>query len=459
MVTYNYSNTSKETTLSAPIGSADTSMSIGDVAGLPQTFPYTLIVDYESIKVEVVTVVNLVGTTLTVSRGEDGTSATSHAAGARVVHGAVARDFVAMASHIAASSNVHGIGNTSAVVGTNTTQTLTNKSMDGANNTFTNIPDSAIGTVAASKIIQPFARLRGVGADGTLTVLDVVGGEVGRTANVAQVVNGDGKGLLVGVDGVVVGLAGNVRAQDSSLIAQNGGTPGFTATKDGVVTALSTITAGGKIKATAGGLEATAGGLLVSAGGATITGNSSITGTTALVGNTTVTGTVVASSTVKGTDFTIAGSPDRSTKGELDALKARDTALTNGFPRGAVLLISSSGQGEGPWSTVNVFNDNVVCRGGFVYQIFTRVHVRRVGSDGNVGLTIAVDGSPVSQQEEFMRTSRDCLIGNAFYTSPSDATRPFTVSFASYGAQSYFDQVGSGWNLFHIYEVRNNNLP
>jgi predicted outer membrane protein len=45
-------------------------------------------------------------------------------------------------SHTSASSNVHGIGATSSVVGTNTNQTLTTKTIDADNNTISNLQTS-----------------------------------------------------------------------------------------------------------------------------------------------------------------------------------------------------------------------------------------------------------------------------------------------------------------------------
>lgn len=46
-------------------------------------------------------------------------------------------------THAAASTGVHGVG-AGSVVGTSTTQTLTNKTISGSSNTFSNIPQSAV---------------------------------------------------------------------------------------------------------------------------------------------------------------------------------------------------------------------------------------------------------------------------------------------------------------------------
>src|SRR5882672_5286492 len=99
---WNYSNTSVQTTLTAPAAPGDTTISIGDTSGLPVTFPFSMILDYQQAAVEVVTVNSLIGSTLTVIRGQDGTSAQAHASGASVVHGVVARDLQEPQNHMAA---------------------------------------------------------------------------------------------------------------------------------------------------------------------------------------------------------------------------------------------------------------------------------------------------------------------------------------------------------------------
>lgn len=58
-------------------------------------------------------------------------------------------DGAAMDAHIAASDNVHGIGATASVVGTDTTQTLSNKTIDAGNNTITSLANANIDAAAA----------------------------------------------------------------------------------------------------------------------------------------------------------------------------------------------------------------------------------------------------------------------------------------------------------------------
>jgi hypothetical protein len=68
-------------------------MAVASVAGFPATTPYTLIIDADTVNEELVEVSSRSGTTLTVSRGVDGTTGVAHSAGAAVQHGVSARDF------------------------------------------------------------------------------------------------------------------------------------------------------------------------------------------------------------------------------------------------------------------------------------------------------------------------------------------------------------------------------
>ena len=188
-----FSSVATAKTLLMTINSSATSIALSDLTGLPATYPYTLVIDPDTSSEEIVTVTALVsGSTVAVTRGEDGSSATSHSAGAGVRHMVTARDLREPQEHIASTTGVHGItgalasasaltthtsattgvhgitgalassasvtsvandlgahelndngihGVTGDIVGTSDTQTLTNKTIDYSANTITNLPE------------------------------------------------------------------------------------------------------------------------------------------------------------------------------------------------------------------------------------------------------------------------------------------------------------------------------
>lgn len=88
-----YSSTAVATTLSGNINNSTTSITVTALTGYPAQTPFTAIIDPDTASEEVVEVTGVSGTTLTVTRGVDGTTASSHNAGAVFRHGVSARDF------------------------------------------------------------------------------------------------------------------------------------------------------------------------------------------------------------------------------------------------------------------------------------------------------------------------------------------------------------------------------
>jgi hypothetical protein len=153
-----YSNKATPATLGGGISSSDTALSLSTVSGLPASFPYTLVIEPDSVNAEVVSCTALAGTIATVTRGQDGTTAVAHSAGAAVYHDHTARDFQEPQDHIAATT---GHGATGAVVGTTNSQTLTNKTVALGSNTVsgtlaqlnTAVTDADVASLAGAETL------------------------------------------------------------------------------------------------------------------------------------------------------------------------------------------------------------------------------------------------------------------------------------------------------------------
>jgi hypothetical protein len=274
-----YSNTSVATTLAAPINGSDTSMTVSAASGFPGSFPYTMIVDYGAATAEVVEVSAAAGTTLTITRGVDNTSAQAHGLGAVVVHGISKRDVSEPNSHIDASVDVHGLAAGAAVVGSTSTQTLTNKTISGASNTLTSLPAanvtgnlSGVSSVTSSGAIVSSSTVTGTALIPTgLTGATAVGRYVGATTGGAP-----GSGTFA-VGDFIIDRTGKI------FVCTTAGTPGTWTNVASLYLPLAGGTLTGGLIGTTATFTGAVGGLSLSATNAVTARNAELIGTSDIV--------------------------------------------------------------------------------------------------------------------------------------------------------------------------------
>jgi hypothetical protein len=384
-----YSSVAPETTLSAGITNASTSITVGSVVGFPPSTPYTLALDYEGLTEELVQVNAAAGTTLTVARAVDGTSAASHNAGARVRHVSSARDFADSRSHENTGNGVHGLAGGEVIVGTTSVQTLTNKTLTAPvlnsptiNSTIAGSPTFTgtwTGDVAAK------IRLNNVSDVSLVSVNHAFQSGLDSGSNIRMdnneimaVTNGVGTNLILNADGGAVTVNGGLAADNTT--AGTGLTVNGT-TQSNILSATRTTGLSDAVQARISGdatarLSVLANGALNWGGGVaqdtnlfrsaantlrtddnfqvglntTLTGTLGVTGTTSL-GNATASGTLgVTGTTTLGTanvtDLTVSGtftSPAVTASGSSIATPAAGftvAAATQGYKVNGMITVN-----------------------------------------------------------------------------------------------------------------------
>lgn len=276
-----FSNTSKSMRLLADVSAVGSSILVDDATGLPATFPYFLVIDPDTSLVEVVSVTASSGNTLTVARGQQDTPASAHVVNAVVYHAWTALDGQEAQNHYDASGDVHGIGNTASVVGTDTAQTLTVKTMSGNDNVFTDLPAEEVvgvhknivaeGSTAANVPITARAvagqtgdlqrwqdesgvNRTTVNAAGDLVLSGTVHADASGTTvdgdvevdGSLSITGGTHNSLTLGADGTI-NLGSGSADQDVHVYRDSAGVLGVNSTvfAEGNVYALGDVTAGG----------------------------------------------------------------------------------------------------------------------------------------------------------------------------------------------------------------------
>jgi hypothetical protein len=172
MTTRNYSSRSQQTTLTSAVTAGASSIVVQSGTALlggqsiPAGTTFTIVVDPDTALEEILDATAVSTNTFTVTRAIDGSSAQAHSAGAVVRHMAIGRDYREANTHIEASTGVHGISNSSSVVGTIDTQTLTNKTLTSPTITNPNISGAGVDASIVFEGATPDAF------ETTLTVVD-----------------------------------------------------------------------------------------------------------------------------------------------------------------------------------------------------------------------------------------------------------------------------------------------
>ena len=271
-----YSSTAGEMTLTAGISAGDSSVQLDTVVGLPVSYPFTLFLDYGGASEEIVDVTSGSGTTLTISRGVDGTSAQAHSLGAKVRHGMSGRDLRESQQHIAATA-AHGVAGN--VVGTTDAQTLTNKTLAGPVLTGTTEADAVTadsltvnpGTAAGIVVKQALApaaaaldtyedeplasvKARVKLAPGATNIFEATGNNYGYVTGGSVVMTKDGRVTITGSNGVaspsdpVLALVNSNPSGGKSLSVKNSaGTEVASVDKDGNLTSPTITSLDGRL--------------------------------------------------------------------------------------------------------------------------------------------------------------------------------------------------------------------
>lgn len=150
---YSHKGAARKAVLTVGLGgtTGDVTITCDDLTGWPtgaSSRPFTAVINRGQATEEKVLCASRSGNVLTVQtvtvngRAWDDTTITSHGVNETIEHVWTSTEAEDSAAHIAAASGVHGV--VGSVVGTSDTQTLTGKTISGATNTLSGIPESAV---------------------------------------------------------------------------------------------------------------------------------------------------------------------------------------------------------------------------------------------------------------------------------------------------------------------------
>lgn len=341
MTTRNYSSRSQQTTLTSAVTAGASTMVVQSGTALlggqsiPAGTTFTIVLDPDTAIEEIVDATAVSTNTFTITRGIDGSSGQAHSAGAVARHMAIGRDYREANTHIEASTGVHGISNSSSVVGTIDTQTLTNKTLTSPTITNPNISGAGVDASIVFEGATPDAfettlTVVDPTQDNTITLPNTTGTVVIATAT-QTLTNKTLTSPIISGSPVITGLS-------SAGMSASSATPkDYVDSILGSATAASTSAASAAASATAAATSATsaAASALAAASSATASASSATAAATSAT-------SAAASATAAATSATSAAASATTAANSVATIAASATAAANSATAAATSATSAA---------------------------------------------------------------------------------------------------------------------
>ena len=343
MTTRNYSSRSQQTTLTSAVTAGASTIVVQSGSALmggqsiPAGTTFTVVIDPDTALEEIVDATAVSTNTLTITRAIDASSAQAHSAGAVVRHMAIGRDYREANTHIEASTGVHGISNSSSIVGTIDTQTLTNKTLTSPTITSptisgTNVDASIVFEGATPDAFETTLTVVDPTQDNTITMPNTTGTVVIATA-VQTLTNKTLTSPTISGSPVITGLssagmsASSATPKDYVDSILGSATSAATSAASAATSAASAATSAGSSETSA---IASASSATASASSATAAGTSATSASaSATAAATSATSSAASATTAANSVATIAGYATSSANSATAAATSATSAATS----------------------------------------------------------------------------------------------------------------------------------
>lgn len=261
-----YSNTAAPTTLTAAVDTVATTITVAALTGYPTQFPYTITLDKtNNALAEAATVTAATGTTLTIIRGVDGTTAKGHNPGAVVSHDHSARDYDEPNAFLNAGGTITGSVTVTGLVTASGDLAV----RPGAATATLTLGDATL-TKTSGGALQVNTSITAASGLAVTTGGAAIGGNLSSTGSILSTLNGTSGGALNfgnGSHGVQRGQAGASGTNHVELVTAGGVESGFSF-RHATTGILFDVNGSTKV--------ATLAGLLTANGGITATGSAGV---------------------------------------------------------------------------------------------------------------------------------------------------------------------------------------